>query len=575
MHCGWYGYYCHFRKIEKLPAIKIIDNLRHILSSLNSILWNEYWIMIIAFTGLVFTIWSGFAQYKIIRHTPKILGGEFNNKNDDGVISHFQALSTALSGTVGLGNISGVALAITLGGPGAIFWMWVIAIFGMAIKLIEVILSMLYRNTEDPENPHGGPMWVAENGFKKTFPKYKKLGKTLAILFAISIATSSITGGNMFQAWSVADITYEYFGIEGWVTGIILSIIVAAVILGGIERIAKVTSKIVPVMVTLYILAGFYVLSIHISEVPEMLILIVTSAFTTTQASGAFIGGTVGTAFMFGTKRAIFSNEAGQGSSPIVHAAVKTNEPVREGMIAGIEPLIDTIVVCTFTALIILSTGTWDRKADIEFDEIPTVNYENNAWSFSKIIHNEKNGKAGDPVIMLVEAGKNKSSNQNIHKIPGKIMVNRDNFEIQWNDFSSDIKPKIITDGYFYDYVGATMTAKAFDSVNPGLGKWLITIASWFFAISTIMAWGYYGEQGIIYLAGEQSKTSFRIIYCLLIFIATLGFIETSVDLDNLSGIGLGIIVYANLPICWVFGYQAIRAYKAYINNEKVRNIEN
>ena len=176
---------------------------------------------------------------------------------------------------------------------------------------------------------------------------------------------------------------------------------------------------------------------------------------------------------------------------------------------------------------------------------------------------------------MLVEAGKNKSSNQNIHKIPGKIIVNRDNFEIQWNDFSSDVKPTIITDGYFYDYVGATMTAKAFDSVNPGLGKWLITIASWFFAISTIMAWGYYGEQGIIYLAGEQSKTSFRIIYCLLIFIATLGFIETSVDLDNLSGIGLGIIVYANLPICWVFGYQAIRAYKTYLNNEKVHDIEN
>lgn len=470
---------------------------------------------------------------------------------------------------MGLGNISGVALAITLGGPGAIFWMWVIAIFGMSIKLIEVTLSMLYRNIDNPENPHGGPMWVAEKGFKKTFPKLANVGKILAILFSISIITSSITGGNMFQAWSVADVTYEYFGIKGWISGAILSLIVGAVLLGGIKRIAKVTATLVPLMVFLYVIAGFYILILNFREIPELFQLIVTSAFTTTQATGAFIGGSAATAFMFGMKRAIFSNEAGQGSSPIVHAAVKTNEPIREGLIAGLEPLIDTLVVCTFTALIILSTGIWNRSSDVIFNDPPEINQDANNWSFSNTLHTDTSGKEGDPVIMLVKAGDNNSTGQTIHKIPGLIIKNNNHLEIKWSKFHSTVIPELHGYGYFYDYVGATMTAKAFDSVNPGLGKWLITIASWFFAISTIMAWGYYGEQGIVYLLGEQIAPTFRLIYCSLIFIATLGFIETSVDLDNLSGIGLGIIIYANLPICWIFGHQAIQAYKQYIATNK------
>ena len=238
-------------------------------------------------------------------------------------------------------------------------------------------------------------------------------------------------------------------------------------------------------------------------------------------------------------------------------------------MIAGLEPLIDTLVVCTFTALIILSTGIWNRSVDVIFNDLPEINQDTNNWSFSNTLHTDISGKEGDPVIMLIKAGDNNSTEQTIHKIPGLIIKNNDHLEIKWSEFHSTVTPEIHGYGYFYDYVGATMTAKAFDSVNPGLGKWLITIASWFFAISTIMAWGYYGEQGIIYLLGEQSALSFRLIYCSLIFIATLGFIETSVDLDNVSGIGLGIIIYANLPICWIFGHQAIKAYKQYISTNK------
>jgi AGCS family alanine or glycine:cation symporter len=226
--------------------------------------------------------------------------------------------------------------------------------------------------------------------------------------------------------------------------------------------------------------------------------------------------------------------------------------------------------VCTFTALIILSTGIWNRAPDVIFDKIPTIENDSKIWTFSNTKHSNLSGKPGDPVIMLVKASKNAESNQNIHKISGIIKKIGDQREIAWSNFESNTKPIIYLHGYFYDYVGATLTAKAFDSVGIGLGKWLITIASWFFAISTIMAWGYYGEQGIIYMFGENGINPFRIIYCLLIFIASLGFIETSIDLDNLSGIGLGIIIYANLPICWIFSHKAIQAYKQYVTKNEV-----
>ena len=443
--------------------------------------------------------------------------------------------------------------------------MWIVGFLGMSIKLIEVTLSMLYRDTKDPEKPHGGPMWVAEKAFKSSFPKMAYAGKILGIIFSISVITSAITGGNMFQAWSVADITYEYFGLEGWISGALLSLIVGMVIIGGIKRIGLITATIVPLMVCLYLFAGFYILFIHFDSIPDLFKLIITSAFNETQATGAFIGGTAISAFMFGMKRAVFSNEAGQGSSAIAHSAVKTNEPVREGLVAGLEPLIDTLVVCTFTALIILSTGIWNRAPDVICEKPPSIQNQSDQWSFSNTDYTGDSGKVGDPVIMLIVASENQQTGQNIHKIPGIITMNTGNLEIAWGSFASNIPPKIYLEGYFYDYVGATLTAKAFDTVGIGLGKWLITIASWFFAISTIMAWGYYGEQGIIYLFGEKGVNSFRLIYCLLIFVSTLGFIETSIDLDNLSGIGLGIIIYANLPICWIFGYQAIKAYKQYV----------
>ena len=546
-----------------------MGDLSQTLASINAVLWNDTWIFIIAGTGVLFTIWSGFMQYRALTHGPKVVRGVYDDPDDPGAINHFQALSAALSGTVGLGNIGGVALAITLGGPGAIFWMWIVGLLGMSIKFIEVTLSMLYRNTDDPENPHGGPMWVAGRALKRMRPELGWLGTVLAVFFSVCIMLSSGTGGNMFQAWNVADVTNEYFGVEGWLSGAILTVIVGSVLIGGIRRIGMVAGTLVPAMVLIYIIAGFYVLFANLGDIPGMLKLIVLSAFTPTEAAGAFVGGTVASAFLFGMKRAIFSNEAGQGSSAIAHAAAKTDEPVREGLVGGMEPFIDTIVVCTFTALIILSTGIWNRAPDVAFEEPPRPVRTEAGWVFPDTPLPAGEWQDQEALLIVVEADDNPATGQNRHRVAGIVSETASGYVANWQPIAVNAEPSVVGGGYYQDHVGATLTAKAFDSVTPGLGKWLITVASWLFAISTIIAWGYYGEQGAIYLMGSKSAIPFRLVYCSLTFIATLGHIKTSADLDNMTGIGLGFIIYANLPICWIFGYQAIRAYRDYVQRLK------
>ncbi|MEL7450528.1 MAG: amino acid carrier protein, partial [Pseudomonadota bacterium] len=473
-------------------------DLSQTLASINAVLWNETWILIIAATGVMFTLWSGFSQYRALTHGTRVVRGDYDDPDDPGAISHFQALSAALSGTVGLGNIGGVALAISLGGPGAIFWMWVVGFLGMSIKLTEVTLSMLYRNTDDPDNPHGGPMWVAGKALKRINPRFAWLGATLGAVYGFCVMASSITGGNMFQAWNVADITGSYFGVPGWIAGVVLTLAVGAVLIGGIKRIGRVTGALVPGMVFVYVIAGFYVLFSNAGEIPGMLSLIVTSAFTSTEAAGAFVGGTVASAFLFGMKRAVFSNEAGQGSSAIAHSAAKTDEPVREGLVGGLEPFIDTIVVCTFTALIILSTGIWNRAPDVMLETPLEAQQRADGWAFPDVPLPAGNWNQDAALLMVVDAGPNPATGQNRHRISGAVSLDGGQPVAVWQTFSGEVQPIVAGGGFYVDHVGATLTAKAFDTALPGLGKWLITIASWLFAISTIITWGYYGEQGAI-----------------------------------------------------------------------------
>ena len=533
-----------------------------LLATLNSYIWHEYVLFAIVGTGVLFTIWSGFSQYRALTHGPAVVRGVYDDPDDPGAINHFQALSAALSATVGLGNIGGVALAIALGGPGAMFWMWVIGFLGMAIKLTEVTMAMLYRNTDDPENPHGGPMYVAAKALERK--NLGGLGRAIGVVFCVMLLVSTTTGGNMFQAWNVGELTEEYFGVPSWICGIVLAVAVGSVIIGGIKRIGKVAATLVPFMCALYLLAGIWVLSGHVTEIPAMLMLIVKSAFVPTEASGAFIGGTAGAAFVFGMKRAIFSNEAGQGSSPMAHAAAKTDEPVREGIVAGLEPFIDTIVVCTFTALIILATGIWNRGPDDPLPAMPAVAATSGGWQFEDTRVDGDDWRDGERVVLVVAADE-RDGGFNQYRLEGTVSSSADGYVVRWDSFASNVEPRVVGDGLYRSYVGAALTAKAFDTVTPGLGKWLITIAAWMFAISTIISWAYYGEQGVVFLAGEKPVLAYKIVYCVLVFVATLGFIESAADLDNFTGVGTGVLVCANIPICWFFGYQAMRAYKDYV----------
>jgi len=548
-----------------------MESLNSIMSAINGVLWHNAVLLIVLGTGILFTLWSGFSQFRAVSHGTHVLRGRYDDAADPGAINHFQALSAALSATVGLGNIGGVALAIALGGPGAVFWMWVVGFFGMALKLTEVTLSMLYRNTDDPDNPHGGPMWVASKGLARLDPRLAGAGKLIGGIFCVTLLVSTATGGNMFQAWNVAEITHSYFGIPGIATGIVLAILVGMVIIGGIKRIGAVAGRLVPIMVALYLMAGIYVLVVNASTLPGVLKLIVVSAFNPSEAGGAFLGGTMGYAFLFGMKRALFSNEAGQGSSPIAHSAAKTREPVREAVVAAMEPLIDTLIVCTFTALVILSTGVWNRSGDSEFGIAPEfLRSESGQWTLESVpapLRPDAEWHDGETVFMIVEAHDNEQSGNQLHKIFGAISAapNSRPF-IEWGVFDSPLEPRLLHSRLFIDYPGASLTARAFDTVQDGLGKWLVTLAAWMFALSTMISWSYYGEQGMIYLAGERSVMPYKLVYCGLIVVATAGLITTDAELDNLTGIGTGVMLFANIPIMWIFGRQAMRAYKEYMN---------
>jgi AGCS family alanine or glycine:cation symporter len=548
-----------------------------IITAINNVLWANWVLYVILGTGVLYTFWSVFSQYRSITHGTQVLRGKYDDSHDPGAISHFQALSAALSATVGLGNIGGVALAIALGGPGAVFWMWVVGFFGMALKFTEVTLSMLYRDTSNPHEPNGGPMYVVSKGLANMNPKLKGLGTFLGGVFCVTLLVSAVTGGNMFQAWNVADLTQEYFGVPEIATGIILAVIVAMVIMGGIKRIGSVAGRLVPFMVVLYILAGLVVLFTNADQIFPMLKVIVVSAFNPSEAAGAFIGGTAATAFALGMKRALFSNEAGQGSSPIAHSAARTKEPVREGIVAGLEPFIDTIVVCTFTALIILTTGIWNRPAEANYSQMPQVVTGENLgeWTIeTDTLPNVRDASLedlsdGNTVYIFLEGDKNSASGNSLHQLSGMVVEDQGRKHIQWDMIRSDQPPKIKDGEVYKNMVGATLTAKAFDSVTPGMGKWLVTLASWLFAISTMISWSYYGEQGMVYMLGKRSVTPYKMVYCLLIIAATSGVIQTTADLDNFSSLGTGVMLWINIPIIIFFGYQAMKAYKDYVRRLK------
>ncbi len=553
------------------------QSFNEVMSAINDVIWHDYVLYTVLAVGVLFTVWTRFCQYRALTHGVAVTRGKYDDKNDPGAINHFQALSAALSATVGLGNIGGVAVAIALGGPGAVFWMWVIGLVGMALKTTEVSLSMLYRNTDDPSNPHGGPMWVAAKGFAEK--GLGPVGKVIGGIFVVTLLTSAITGGNMFQAWNVGVVTENATGIPRILVGVVLAIIVGAVIIGGIKRIGAVAGRLVPIMVTFYFLAAIYVIVLHIERIPEMFALIFSSAFSTLDAEGAFVGGAWGFAFAWGLKRALFSSEAGQGSSPIAHSAAKTSEPIREAVVAGLEPFIDTLVVCTLTALVILSSGAWNRGGETEFTELPAfAQTADGEWTLGTTVLPGRNAEAlttlgkdwqgGEDVFVVLEHGDvQKSTGDNRHRLMGRVVVGDGGVQVEWQSIAAAAPPQLVDGQIFGEYPSAALTTHAFDRVTPGLGTWLVFFASWLFAVSTLISWSYYGEQGIVFLLGSKAVLPYKIIYCLLAVVATTNLVRTDQELDALTSLGTGVMLWANIPIMLIFGATAMRAYHKYFKS--------
>jgi AGCS family alanine or glycine:cation symporter len=542
-----------------------------IVGSINEVIWADWTLLVLLATGLLFTIRSRFVQWRALNHGFELLSGRYDDKTAPGAIRHFQALSAALSGTVGLGNIGGVAIAVSLGGPGAVFWMWVVGFIGMALKFTEVTLSMLHRNIDDPQNPHGGPMWVARKGFADWTQGWQTFGRFLAGLFCVTLLIATFTGISFFQVWNVANITESYFGVPGIVTASVLAVLVAAVVLGGVRRLGAVAGWLVPFMIGLYLLGGLALLIMRADQLPETFALIFRSAFSPHEAGGAFLGATAGYGFLFGMKRALYSNEAGQGSSPIVHSAARTREPVREGIVAGLEPFIDTLIVCTFSALVILVSGVWNRGPDARFIEplqmrgsIATGEWTVDDTTVPTLTAGE--WAAGQRVFMFVRGAPNPSTGNDLHRLHGTVVPGEGGvLKIDWDYVESATVATSTDGGVWLDYVGATLTARAFDTAWDGLGKWLVTLACWLFAYSTIISWGYYGEQGVVYLFGQRFVTTYRILLCIVMLFAGTKLVKTANEIDALSTLGTGIMLWVNIPLTLLLAGQVMRAYRDYI----------
>ncbi len=320
-------------------------------------MWGPALLVLLVFGGLFFTFYSRFVPFKYFSHGFRILLGKYDREDDPGDINHFQALSSALASTVGMGNISGVAIAISMGGPGALFWMWMSAIVGMSTKFFTCTLSIMYRGRDDRGDVQGGPMYFIEEALGKKF-------KPLAVVFSVAGLVGCLP---LFQANQLTQTIRNEVFQNQWLfagdavagntlTGIIIAVIVGSVIFGGIKRIGMVASRLVPLMVLLYLFAGVLILAKNITELPSVLSLIFSDAFT----GNAVLGGAVGEVIRTGVRRAAFSNEAGLGTEAMAHGAAKTREPVREGLVAMIGPFIDTIIVCSITAFVILISGTWE-----------------------------------------------------------------------------------------------------------------------------------------------------------------------------------------------------------------------
>lgn len=528
-----------------------MDAVNDFLIFLDGFLGSAIWFpTFLLSVGIFFTFYLGFPQIRYFKHAIGVVLGKFDKAGAKGDTSHFQALSTALSGTVGTGNIGGVALALHLGGPAALFWMWMTAFFGMTSKFVEVTLSHKYRTETEDGSIAGGPMYYMEKGMN---------AKWLAIIFAIATVLSSFGTGNLPQINSIAAGLESTFSLDPLITGSVLSVLLALVIIGGITRIAKVAAAIVPTMSFIYIFGAFAVIIPNLGNIIPSFASIFSDAFTGSAATGGFLGATFAYAFDRGVNRGLYSNEAGQGSAPIAHAAARTDEPADEGMVSILEPFIDTIVICTITGLVILSSGVWMEKFDNEFQRAD-MNFVSGHLLESNTDHKQElfaylNGDESAVTSYSGDVILQNGQIQNLNDftlIAARSFAENIVFSRDGNAISGSLS---VSGGQLVDTAVAVNGRSLLHSVplttvafTRGLlgdyGKYIVSIGLMLFAFSTAIAWSYYGDRAMTYLLGAKSVLPYRVAYVLAFFYAALA--DTTI-IWNVSLITIVLMTAPNL----------------------------
>lgn len=537
-----------------------MNRLQDILLKLDSVLGGHEWfVFLLLGVGVFFTFYLGFPQIRYFKHAIKCVSGKFDKSTDKGDTSHFQALTTALSGTVGTGNIAGVALAIHLGGPGALFWMLVTALLGMCTKFVEVTLSHKYREFGKDGTVSGGPMYFMKKRLNYTTKSGKtiKTGYFMGGFFAVATVISSFGTGNLPQINGISNSLFATFGINKIATGLVLSILLGLVIIGGIKRIAKVTSRLVPAMALLYLIGAVGVLITNYANILPSLVSVFSDVFTGTAATGGFLGAGFIFAFNRGVNRGLFSNEAGQGSAPIAHSAAKAHEPVSEGLVAILEPFIDTIIICFLTGIVLLSSGVWNEKLDqkFQYSDIEIINgiYNEKTEIDRSALYLHLSGEKSLELYegeLLVENGIIKSNITFIHarSIAEDISVKDDNALFSgFVDIKNGKMPADVKLGFYGKSLmhSAPLTAKAFNkSIFGSWGEYIVSIGLLLFAFSTAISWSYYGDRAVVYLFGNKGVVWYRLVYVFGFFIAA--FVDTTL-VWILSGIAIAFMTIPNL----------------------------
>ena len=540
-----------------------MDAFNNFLILLDGNLSGSWWFpALLIGTGIFFTFYLGFPQFRFFGNGWRIVSGKYDKSESKGETTPFEALTTAMSGAVGTGNIGGVALAIWTGGPAAIFWMWITAIFGMTTKFVEVTLAHKYRTTLSDGSISGGPMYYIEQGLNM---------KWVAILFSLLMMITAIGSGNMPQINNIALVMNTEFAVPKLFTGLFLGTLLWIIIIGGIQRIASVASKIIPIMGIIYFGGALIVLAENYQNIIPSFNAIFAQVFTGSAAVGGFLGASFAMSLKYGVARGLYSNEAGQGSSPIAHASSKTEKSVEQGMVSILEPFIDTIVVCSITALVILSSGVWTQKFDTTFSKTDMVILEgvysdeknvdgsyvypdhiNELTKYVQSMDSDVNEFSGS---LSVQDGKLISNEMTVihsRSIAEDIVISSADAELFsgiLNVKNGKISEQVIIEGKSL-VSSAELTAKAFSQGILGdFGGKLVAVALLLFAFSTAIAWCYYGDRSTAYIFGERGVIWYRNFYVLCFIAAAV--IDTTV-VWNIAYVVVALVSIPNLIALFV-----------------------